>query len=62
MSNKVNENISKYDKNNASWFLSSYSQDFLSSNTLIGKATFLLFVIILFIFIFSILSKAVIFF
>ena len=39
-----------------------YSKEFLQSNTIIAKATFLLLVIILFVFLFRVLSKIIIFF
>ena len=62
-SNKMNENVSNtMTKILPPGNLSSYTSDFLSSNTLIGKATFLLFVVLLFIFLFSFLSRVVIYF
>ena len=39
-----------------------YSKEFLQSNTIIAKATFLLLVIIVFVFLFKVLSKIIIFF
>ena len=40
----------------------SFSKEFLSSNTLIAKATFLLLIIIIFVFLFFVLSKLIIYF
>lgn len=71
-SNKLTENIKENLPTNpaSSGMLSSikektfinYSTDFLNSNTLVAKATFLLFVIIVFITLFFLISKILIFF